>query len=59
MIHDETLEEWIYRQMNYMYEQEYISEGHISIWGVPCGPTLTMVYPVELKGISQIFGGDI
>ena len=29
---------------------------HESFWGVPYGPTLTMVHPVEMKGLAGLVG---
>lgn len=54
---DETIHQWLKSEMTRMFEQLYILEmmydSHQLLWGVPCGPTLTMVYPVEPRGIQN------
>lgn len=51
-----TVEEWLAREMRQMiYElmvMEIAYETHQILWGVPCGPTLSMVYPPMPRGIQ-------
>ena len=53
-----TVEQWLKSEMTRMFEELYILEmmydSHELLWGVPCGPTLTMVYPVEPVGLLGI-----
>lgn len=52
-----TLEEWLAREMREMiYElmvMEIAYETHQVLWGVPCGPTLSMVNRPQLRGIQH------
>jgi hypothetical protein len=52
-----TIEEWLGREMGKMLEElmvmEIAYETHQEIWGVPCGPTLSMVNPPQLLGIQH------
>ncbi len=40
------LREWLKFEMSWMEDMNF----HIMLWGVPCGPTLSMVEP-RAKGI--------
>lgn len=54
-----TLEEWLYQEMKRMLQELMIIEisydTHQAIWGVPCGPTLSMVYPPHPRGLLSRF----
>lgn len=52
-----TVEEWLGREMGKMFEElmtlEIAYETHQAWWGVPCGPTLSMVNRPQLRGIQH------
>lgn len=33
-------------------------DWHEAMWGVPCGPTLTMVHPAQFKGLKWMVDPD-
>lgn len=51
---DLTVEEWLHREMKKMLQElvflEISYETHQIFWGVPCGPTLSMVEPPQPCG---------
>lgn len=54
-----TIEQWLVREIRKMMIDAFFRDGvyydlHEEMWGVPCGPTLTMVYPKEVKGIINL-----
>ena len=53
-----TVEEWLYREMKKMLQElmllEISYDTHQTIWGVPCGPVLSMVHPPEVRGLCGI-----
>jgi hypothetical protein len=49
------LDAYLDRQISRLREATELADAqrwHQAIWGVPCGPTLTMVYPTVLRGIT-------
>lgn len=54
---DDEIQQWLlaeFRKMWHEYDIALAYDMHESMWGVPCGPTLTMVYPTVMKGIRSI-----
>lgn len=52
-----TIQDWIIEEISKMMFEEHMNvayDMHEAMWGVPCGPTLTMVYPTEMKGIMAM-----
>ena len=53
-----TIEEWLGQEMRKMLQElmiiEIAYETHQVIWGVPCCPTLSMVYPSQPRGLRGI-----
>lgn len=47
-----TVARLIYESLDREYRYRLPTLGHQMIWGVPCGPTLSMVNPPMLQGIS-------
>lgn len=45
---------WLRAEMRRMISIAMDYEVHDLLWGVPCGPTLTMVYPVQVLGFDEI-----
>lgn len=43
MTDDRSLKQYISDRLEYLIDQAYLSAGWESLWGVPCGPTLTQV----------------
>lgn len=52
---EDTVKWYINSRLTYMIDQESISLCHEAIWGVPCGPTLSMVNPPLLQGIKNFY----
>jgi hypothetical protein len=49
-----TIQDWIFEEIHKMLFEEMMNfayDMHEVMWGVPCGPTLTMVHPTEMRGI--------
>ena len=44
---DAELIQSIFRRLNHDFEMRLFHWSHDVIWGVPCGPTLTMVHPTQ------------
>lgn len=50
----DDIPEWLSEAIEKMHHEEYMNFAHLwhqGMWGVPCGPTLTMVNPTVMKGI--------
>jgi hypothetical protein len=52
-----TIQDWIFEEIHKMLFEEMMNfayDMHEGMWGVPCGPTLTMVHPTEIRGITAM-----
>ena len=44
MAYDETIEEYLKHKLNHALDMHEFYTVHTFLWGVPCGPTLSMIY---------------
>lgn len=52
---EKTMSDWIWEAIDrivHKEEMDFAYDMHEGMWGVPCGPTLTMVYPTKMIGIQ-------
>lgn len=48
---DDELTAWLKREIYHMLDMEDAMRIHTLLWGVPYGPTLTMVYLTGVAGL--------
>lgn len=55
---DDEIQRWIFTELSkiwHEYEMNFAYDMHQDMWGVPCGPTLTMVYPTVMTKRANVF----
>ncbi len=50
---DDIIIEYIKQRLEYMLFMAEAYWAHEVVWGVPCGPTLTMIYPTRPLGLDE------
>jgi len=53
-----SVSDWLADRIAFELEWRWICYMHEGMWGVPCGPTLSMVNPPVLRGIKSLFNQE-
>jgi hypothetical protein len=51
-----SVSRFVARELDHRHRLVRPCIDHELLWGVPCGPTLTMVYPPRLRGLLEVIG---
>lgn len=52
----QALADELVRRAVFEMEMNWAMAMHEGFYGVPCGPTLSMVHPRELRGLAALLG---